>query len=105
MSSEAAVKGLNPAQGPHLENGTLRTWLALFAGVLSTVLQTGELSSSSLGSQFQRSEVKVKVQANRASPGLLAHSGVHACTVTCAFPCMFSMSQLPPAMRTPDALN
>lgn len=42
MSSEAAAKGLNPAQGPHFENGTLRTWPALFAGALSTVLQTGE---------------------------------------------------------------
>lgn len=42
MSSEAAAKGLNPAQGPHFENGTLRTWPASFAGALSTVLQTGE---------------------------------------------------------------
>lgn len=104
MSSEIATKGLIPAQVPRPENGTLRTCPSLFARAFSTVFQTGELSSSSLGSQFQRSEVKVKVQA-RSSPGLPTLSGVHVCTVTCASPCVFSMSQHPPAMRTPDALN
>lgn len=59
MSSEIAPKGLIPAQVPHLENGTLRIWPSLFARAFSTVFQTGELSSSSLGSRFQRSEVKV----------------------------------------------
>lgn len=85
--------------------GILRTPPALFRAIL-TVLQIGELIGRSTESQVQRLEVKIKVQAERASPGLLALSRVHyACIVSCVSPCMCNMSQLSPSMRTPDVLN